>query len=61
MAEDDVTTKVFENTEACACVDMLIEVDVCKTVANDVCLQRGESFVSTDNSSDSVVQPRFDL
>ena len=43
MAEDDVTTKVFENTKACACVDMLIGVDVCKTVANDVCLQRGES------------------
>ena len=37
MAEDDVTTKVFENTKACACVDMLIEIDVCKTVANDVC------------------------
>ena len=43
MAEDDVTTKVFGNTKACACVDMLIEVDVCKTVANDVCLQRDES------------------
>ena len=26
-----------------SCVDMLIEVDVCKTVANDVCLQRGDS------------------
>ena len=34
MAEDDVTMKVFENTKACACVDMLIEVDVCKTVVN---------------------------
>ena len=33
MAEDDVTTKVFEDTMACACVDMLIEVDVCKTVS----------------------------
>ena len=29
--------------EVCACVDMLIEVDVCKTVVNDVCLQKGES------------------
>ena len=43
MAEDDVTTKVFKDTKACGFVDTLIEVDVCKSVANYVCLQRGES------------------